>query len=423
MNLKVQEGIHIQTVSQYISAYKRSHNMSRKKDGERELVALQDLFKNENGVIAWFSKKFGSKGGEMWLKEFCNIEVNAQQSRGHRRELWLTKDSKFRVEGVKNYLNGNKTAKSTNISSQQNTTGSLSFDATLLFCKYSIQIFSFPSCCFFTAAGSDSAQTAADTAPVISDVGAPADPPAPAELSDPLPAPAPPLPPAAAAAPTSKMLSRISKAKIAYDKVSKRQKLRVRQALTNQLCKIIKDTVAVDEEYVTCTDILRDVASSVDKRSRKRKRTEQKSVLAASSLVQRLAAEYVLKKESRKDKKRILSAISREFTLKELNELVFLPHTDTKVSNNKLHICLLNKQHINMLHFFFLPEDLEAYEEACRRSCRGARPRADRASERADSAASGSIAGRGRGARVLCFGLCIELPPAHGVRHAVAASE
>lgn len=113
--------LHITRVSQAITAFKRSKNLSREEENKKHRVCIETLLNSQKDTVSWFNKTFCKDESIAWLKEFCSIEVNSQQGRGGRQELWITKKSKFRVEGVKNYLKCAKITK--NMTPHQHITG------------------------------------------------------------------------------------------------------------------------------------------------------------------------------------------------------------------------------------------------------------------------------------------------------------
>lgn len=325
MSNEVDESTHIGRFSKAITVWKRRCNMARDKEERKYVVSLERLVENGNETIKWFNKHFTSQSSLLWLQQFCKIQINPQQSRGGKRELLLSKDSQFRVLSVKDFLKGRYHGRvvppgagdpnGEPSGSALPSLSSMHAAAAVPPATDAIAAFTAP----LVAPHGEATPTAHAEVEVEAEVASPL---AEADLSEHA---------LSGATLSPRLLSRSSKAKISYTDVSRRQKLRVRKALTKELCRIIKESVATDDEYITCTDVLQDVAQSIDRRSRKRKRSEQKRSLAATPLVQKLAAEYVLKKGSRKERKRILSVFSREFSLKELNSLVFLPQANTQV--------------------------------------------------------------------------------------------
>lgn len=315
--------------------------MARLQEDQKLIVSLENLLQKDKSVIEWFNATFSSQASIAWLQNSCNISINPHQGRGGRRELQITKKSHMKCTEVQKYTSNNT-------------------NKLLHLNKRTEELLSASSVLAPTP-------TALPTSPLVLDAPSPVEgePPEPprlhvvqgpaaglgleVELRD---AGLPPVPqephPVAHTAPApnasapppprpkrEKLLSRLSRAKISFHKVSKRQKQKVRKAVVAKLCKVIQEHVQVDGEHITYHDVLLDAAQAVDHRTRKRKRREERKESAKLPLIRKLAETYSAGDKTKVEKRRILSTFSREFTLKELNAFVFSSGSGVKVRSTR----------------------------------------------------------------------------------------
>lgn len=336
MDQNLTDSDHIKVVSACITAYKRKVHIARPTSATEYVVQLQQLLEDHSSTVEWFNHKFPSNlQSESWLLTEFRIGCRNQQGRGGRREMLIRKESSFKKKDVFKFLDKKRKTKSQNTAvpvPSGNTFLPLSVGPSSLTAVSPTPPAAVLPVIVASPAGhsllhessedgeteATVAETVMETTPATTVAGGGGD--GPVVAAGDVDAAAPAL-----------LLKRLLKKRVSYDNVSKRNKQRVRRILADEICNRIRKSVAVDEENITCSDILRDIADSVDQRSKKRKRADAKQALARQPLVQKLVAEYSSATVSKKERKRILSTISREFSLKELNNYVFSVNAGTKV--------------------------------------------------------------------------------------------
>lgn len=335
MATNLTDSTQIKLVSSAITAYKRKVHITRPSSAKEHVVQLQQLLHDNSSTIEWFNHLFPSNAPtESWLFATCHIGSRGQQGRGGRREILIKKESSFLKKDVIQFLakqrKGNNNFTLLPGVSSGNT---LSEEPSLLATSSHIAPPMIPPLPASTAGHSSILTSNADSTSEL-EITPPVMTVEPEDADDGAidgDIPSVDVVNASAAAPAALLLRRLLKRQVSYDKVSRRNKQRVRRILADDICNRIRKSVAVDEENITCSDILRDIADSVDRRSKKRKRADAKQALARQPLVQKLVTEYSSPSVSRKERRRILSTISREFSLKELNKYVFSVNSGVQV--------------------------------------------------------------------------------------------
>lgn len=293
-------------------------------DGECWTIMFSDLFGEKEDLAKAFSSLTKKEVVRSWLHTDCAIKFNDQQGRAMRRELILTNRSRIEKRPVESHFSTVflKTIRTASVKYCSQTTASPAAGTP-----------SSPVPTPAIPATSVPCPSAASSVPAGRTPQPPATPVTPARApatSSPV-APAPTVPAAAQAAlRTPRLLSRMKRTP--YQLLHTRQKQRVKAKLLSPIQKMIRQHVAVDGRYITTKAILTDLAhtDSSEERAAEQRR-EAKVLLAAHPIVQSQVQNYCAVGGDKQEKKRILSYISPDFTLKEINMLVFTPDMNVKV--------------------------------------------------------------------------------------------
>lgn len=276
------------------------------------VFTFSSIFGEDRCLATAFSSILKTEQVKVWLSSECKIIYNEQQSRGMRREVAISKMSHICMNKVESYF----------------TTEYLDNTVKMTKKQQHIEKDFTPS---FT--GNIGEQALAQQ-PVPAQAPRPVQTAVPVQgLIEQAPFPAQTVPtnaPLGHPPKKSRLLSRSRN--IHYSNLHKRQLQRVQAVLLNPIRKLIEQKVSIDKKYITVKDILVDLANadSTDAQAAEQRRHE-KERLAGHPVVQSQVQNYCAAINNKQEKKRILSNISPDFTLKELNTFVFTPDKNVKV--------------------------------------------------------------------------------------------
>jgi hypothetical protein len=251
----------VEKAGRLLKIYMRKVNAKRWADDREEMVAASLIFVNNEESAKEFLQEIRPRKVKAWLSSKCEIRIRETQSSGMRTEFIINKRSEIQDVDVRAYFTG----------THQESTASPSTQHT-----------------------------------------------APPPTQPTAPPPTQPTQPTASVPVRGKLLA---KAKGSLFEQSARQQQRVLKAAAPALKAAVESMICVDNGNVSYDDVVQLAAS----KKTQRKAMDKKS-LADSGIVQAQVQLYLhvpAGKAKKREKKRILSTISREFTLEELNEVVF----------------------------------------------------------------------------------------------------
>jgi hypothetical protein len=281
----------VEKAGRLLKIYMRKVNAKRWADDREEMVAASLIFVNNEESAKEFLQAIRPRKVKAWLSSKCEIRIRETQSSGMRTEFIINKRSEIQDVDVRAYFTG----------THQESTASPSTQHTA------------PPPTQPTAP-----PPTQPTAPLPTQPTAPL----PTQSTQPTQPTAP--PPTQPTQPTASVPVRgklLAKAKGSLFEQSARQQQRVLKAAAPALKAAVESMICVDNGNVSYDDVVQLAAS----KKTQTKAMDKKS-LADSGIVQAQVQLYLhvpAGKAKKREKKRILSTISREFTLEELNEVVF----------------------------------------------------------------------------------------------------